>query len=372
MFTRIRKSRLYCRLRQYFPFRKESFFDDRGTIERGQPVLMEWPAHIKKPLVGIVQDYGRYPGWTKYLMFLETNSFPYAIYPIHNQNWLEKARDFDVIIGMPSNSSYHLEEIRTKYYLLETYLDKSCYPSASHALLYEDKKLESFLSKLYRFPFINTYVSYSQADALCLIEDLAYPLVSKIIPSASSVGVEMVHNRAQAKRIINKAFSQNGRKTHLIYFRQKNFVYFQDFIASDGYDLRVIVVGNHVFGFYRRVLKGDFRASGMNQEEKRELPQEAMQIARKVNTFIKSPLLVVDMVHGRDGKYYINEFSPLCQMSTIDQLQVDGMPGAYVFNPDGSYHFEPGVYWVHELALKEFFLNYYLPKLILKHGKGYR
>jgi hypothetical protein len=69
------------------------------------------------------------------------------------------------------------------------------------------------------------------------------------------------------------------------------------------------------------------------------------------------------MLHGLDDEYYIVEFSPLCQMETPAQLMVDGVPGAYVFDDDESYHFEPGRYWVHELALREFLLNDYLPRL---------
>ena len=64
----------------------------------------------------------------------------------------------------------------------------------------------------------------------------------------------------------------------MISYRQKNLVCFQEFIPNDGYDIRVIVVGNQIFGFYRKVPQGDFRASGMNIEEMRELPVEAMKI----------------------------------------------------------------------------------------------
>ncbi len=361
--TKIRKSLFYSRIRQYLPMLAWTITDDRARIDHAQDVLIDWPGQYTKPRVGIVQDYGPYPAWTRHARFLERNKFPYEIYAIQREDWLEKAGDFDVIVGVLSNTTFHLEEIRRKYYVLETLLKKSCFPSLQHVLLYEDKILEAQLAKIYGIPFVPTYVSHDEQDALRLIESLAYPVISKVNPSSSSVGVELIRTQAEARKIVRQAFSNNGRKIHVVYSRQKNYIYFQKFIPNDGYDLRVIVVGNRVFGYYRKAPEGDFRASGMHQEEKRSLPLEAMKIARKVNQAIKSPQLVVDMLHGQDGRYSINEYSPICQMSTLDQLQVDGVPGAYVFDDEDIVHFEPGSYWVHELALKEFFLNFYLPKI---------
>lgn len=366
MFMKIRKSILYTRLRQYFPMPDSLYTDDREQLDDSLILSMEWPDSIAKPRIGLVRDYLPYPSWTKYARFFEKNSIPYDIYPIHNQDWLERGREFDAIVGFPSNAAYHLEEVRKKYYLLEHDLGKICFPSAQHAFLYEDKRLEAYLSEIFDIPFAKAHISYDPTDAMNLVEELQYPVVSKIIPSSGSVGVELVRTKEQARKIVRQAFSHNGRKTHIVYSRQKNYVYFQDYIPNDGYDIRVIVIGDHVFGYYRKVPVGDFRASGMHHEEKRGLPIEAMRIARQANRAIKSPQLVVDCLRSTDGRYFVNELSPICQMSTLDQLQVDGTPGAYVFTDDDNYHFEAGSYWVHTLAIKEFLLNHYVPLAALK------
>jgi hypothetical protein len=75
---------------------------------------------------------------------------------------------------------------------------------------------------------------------------------------------------------------------------------FQGYIPNDGYYMRVIVVGNRFFGFYRKVLLVDFRASRMKLEEFWELLECAIKIALKLN----------------------------------------GVPGVYMFEADGSYHFD--------------------------------
>jgi glutathione synthase/RimK-type ligase-like ATP-grasp enzyme len=340
------------------------YIDDREEINDAEIVKIDWPAGVRKPRFGIVRDYEPYPRWTKYYRFLENNGFEYGLYDIHAHDWLEKATEYDIIIGIVSSEVWNLHEQREKYHFLETYLGKKTYPSSGHMNLYENKSLELYISKVYGFPFVNTYVSHEKNDALRLIESLRYPVVSKIIPSSGSVGVELILDAGQGRKIVQQAFSNAGRKSHIISFRQKDYIYFQEFVPNDRYDIRAIVVGNWVFGYYRKVLEGDFRASGMNQVEKRALPEEAMKIALKVNNVVKSPMLVVDMICGLDGKYYIVEFSPMCQMQLPEQLHVNGIPGVYISDHDETFHFEPGRYWVHELALKEFLLKDYLPGIL--------
>jgi glutathione synthase/RimK-type ligase-like ATP-grasp enzyme len=278
------------------------------------------------------------------------------------RNWLQDAEGLDVIVGMPSSEPYDVQEILYKFHFLETYMGKACYPTVRHVLLYENKSLEAFIAQSRGLPFAGTHISCDKADAMRMVEDLTYPVVSKIVPASGSLGVQLVRSLSQARRIVDAAFSQTGRRAHVAYFRQKDYVYFQDFVPNDGYDIRAIVIGAFVFGYYRKVPPNDFRASGMNLVEKRALPKEAMMLARRLNVVVESPMLVVDMLHGSDGYYYIIEFSPFCQMDTPEQLHVDGIPGAYVFDDEETCHFEEGKWWNHELALKEYLVTDYLPK----------
>lgn len=364
MFVKqIRKSLLYASIRQLFPMPEKSYFNDRDHINDAEVVLIDWPENVKKPRFGIVKDYGIYPRWTKYCRFLDNNSFNYDFYNIHASDWIEKAADYDIIIGITGNDYCELQELRKKFFVLENFLTKACYPSMKHIFLYEDKGLEAHIAKITGLPFAYSYISNDKQEAYQLLDVLKYPVVSKIENSSGSIGVELVKTKNQGRKIINQVFSMRGRGSQLSYYRQKNTIYFQDFIPNDGYDIRVIVVGSSAFGYYRKVLKGDFRASGMEQVEKRALPEEAIRIAFKMNKVIKSPQLVVDMVHGLDGNYSVIEYSILCQMEFPEQLHVNGVPGVYIFDNAGNYYFKPGRYWVHELALKEFLQKDYLENL---------
>ena len=177
------------------------------------------------------------------------------------------------------------------------------------------------------------------------------PLVSKIVPGAGSVGVQLIKSNRECVKIVRHAFSRSGRATHMPYLRQKDYVYFQQFIASDGYDLRVIIVDDKAF----RVFPTDARrmtfASGMGLVEKRQLPKAAIDLARRTH----ARTAVADARRGHASRYggtiWITELSPICQVDTAEQLHVDGVPRAY-HAEDDNRSFYPGRYWVHELAFR--------------------
>jgi hypothetical protein len=359
----LRTSPQYCRLRRYFPGSQNSYVDDRHTMVEAEVIRLNWPEGLPRPRIGIIRDLEPYPRWTKYWRFCEQNALACDVYDIHAQDWLTQAKRFDVIAGIWSCELHCLEELREKFWVLETQLHKATFPSFAEAFLYENKRLESYITSIHHLPFARTFITHNREDALSMLDKLPYPIVSKMVPASASVGMELIHTSRQARAIIERLFSPSGRKTQFPYARQKDFVYFQEFIPNDGYDIRAIVVGNWVFGYYRKVLPGDYRASGMNLVEKRELPKAAMVLALQLNGVVDSPMLVVDMLRGVDGRFQIIEYSPVCQMETPEQLHVDGVPGVYIFDEDGKCRFQCGRYWVNELALREFLLRYYLPTM---------
>lgn len=210
------------------------------------------------------------------------------------------------------------------------------------------------------FPVIETFISHSAPEALEKIQQLDYPLVTKVPVGAGSLGVELVKNAGEADAIVRQAFSPVGRTVYWPYFRQKDYIYFQKFTPNEGYDLRMIAVGNKVLGYYRDVPKGEFRASGMGIVRKGTLPDDAVQLAMDMIKKLDLVIAAIDMLRDSNGKFHIIEMSPLIQVDTPGQLHVDGVPGAYVFNSSGKFAFEPGKFWIQELALKEFFERWLL------------
>jgi len=343
-----------------------SLYDLDNYLNIAKPVIIN--SISKKNLrVGLVkpienEDYKGYVNnrayWTKYERFLKSNNYNYCFYNIHLSNWIEEADKFDIIIWHTYSSPDIQEEAETKIYFLEKFLKKKCFPSFDEIWSYENKVRASYLYKFFNLPAIPTFVSQNKLDAMDYINKTTFPIISKITTGSSSNDVIKLKNKKQALKYVDSCFSEIGRKTYWPYLRQKNYVYFQKFIEDATYDLRIIVIGNKVFGYYRYAKRGDFRASGAGIVDKKSLPEQAMLLAINAKKMLNSSTLAVDMLYSeKEQKFFIIETSIFIGVDTAEQLVVDGKPGYYVFDDSKTFTFNEGKFWIQELSLAEFFSN---------------
>lgn len=334
--------------------------DDRPLPEEVPPVIMDWPATTPKPLVGLVKDRDRPPYWTKYQRFLEKNEIPFHYYDPHTSNWASDAAEFDVIIWRVESPPTRIEEARRKIYLLERHANKICYPRYFTAQLYEDKILQWELLRRLGYPAISTFYSASYEETAKYFASAPYPLVSKIVTGSGSTGVTKISDRRAGLAMAKRVFSLQGLPTFWPYLRQHGYVLLQPLEPNAGYDLRVLVIGSKVFGYYRDAPEGDFRASGHSATRKECLPADAMDVARHIAHDLDQEMLAVDFLRRTDGSLGIIEMSAFVRVDTPRQLEVDGIPGAYQLDERGDYVFEAGEAWPQELALAEFFRRRWL------------
>jgi glutathione synthase/RimK-type ligase-like ATP-grasp enzyme len=253
-----------------------------------------------------------------------------------------------------------LEEMKRKIYILENRLGKKCFPDYETIMLFYDKVMEFYLLNLDNLPVAKTFISHNYSEIYSSINKLNYPLVNKLSYGAGSREVSMVKNEKQARKIVHNSFSLKGRRSNVSYYRQKNYVYLQEFVDGEGLDTRITVIGNMIFGYYRKPKKGDFRASGSGIVIKRDLPIEAIKIALETYYKIGKAMLAVDMVKDKNGQYKIIEISPYIWVITPIQMMVNGIIGGYKLHPDGTLEFVKCSCWPQELALKTFFEQTYL------------
>ena len=327
-------------------------------IDDAEHVTIHFPNNIEKPKVGVVYD-GIYLGetlptayWPKYKRFLDYNEIPYGFINMNRSTWIEDCINYDIIAWHVSNEPSSLEDAQTKIYLLENYYNKTCYPSQKEIWFYEDKIKQHYLFRILGIPTVETFITNDDSEALRYIQNLKFPIVSKIKTGSESKGVKLITNRKEASKHIDKVFLE-GEKTYWTYLKQKDYVYYQHFLADALYDLRVIGVGNKYFGYFRLRPKDDFRASGAGIYEKKEIPYEVLEIARSVKEALRATLIAVDLICSeKDKSYKVIEASIFIRVDTPEQLKVNGVPGYYQYD-GGKFTFKPGRYWVQELALNE-------------------
>jgi len=331
--------------------------DDSSTSVKFSldPVVMLWPRNVPKPRVGLVPDVDVYPYWTKYRRFLEVNAIPFELYDIHRSDWRQKATDLDFIVWRPMGFPYELEECRRKFWILERYLGKLCYPTFSEALIYEDKILQYELLDQLGFPVVPTFVSHCETEALAHAASGSYPAVWKIACGSGSFGVELIKDRRSAERYIRQVFSFAGRRTYWPFAAQKNEIYVQPLLPNAGYDLRILAIGNSIMGYYRTPPRGEFRASGMHAFHFAPLPVEAMDLARRVRDALGLTVVALDVLADPTERHFsIIEISMFIQIDEYFELEIDGTPGTYVFE-DGEYRFVPRTVAPQDLMLEELF-----------------
>ncbi len=360
---------MLTRLKRYFSIRILGNPDIRNPreddVELYKPcdVIVDWPREKKKPFVGLTRDTNENPHWTKYRRFLKNNGFDFEIFEYHRSDWLEAAKNFDLIIWSPNSGPAELDEIKRKIYILEKKLGKKCFPDYETLLLCDDKVMSTYFLKMNGLPVADTFISNDYHEIEQMKTKFLFPLVSKRFHGASSREVDLIKNPGQLSRFSRRAFSFYGKKCSNAYFRQKNYVYLQRLVNGDGLDVRVNVAGNVVTGYFRKPKRNDFRASGSGIVIKEDLPLEAVEIALKTYGLIGKAMLGVDMMRDREGKFWIIEISPFIGVITPIQMKVDNVPGCYFLLEDGTLQFREENYWPQELAMKNFLeRNYLLPE----------
>lgn len=329
-------------------------------LEQADKVYLSYKPNIKVGLAVIDTDYSNL-GYValrdyrpKFERFLKNNNIDYDYYnPLHS-NWLEESKKFDLVIWHTNSDPCTQEIAESKIYTIEK-LGIKCYPSFDEIWSYENKVRASYLYELYDLPAIPTFITHSKKEAIDYLKNTKFPIISKISTGSASKGVEKIDNIEQGLNLVKKSFSNTGRPTYFAYQNQKNYVYFQDFIEDADYDLRIICINDEFFGYYRYPNEGDFRASGAGNYEKKEIPNEALDLAHEARMRFGATCLATDLVYSRKlNKFMIIESSIFIGIDTCEQLSINGIAGKYVRKTNGSYDFVKGKYWIQELTLKHF------------------
>ncbi|MDP4545693.1 hypothetical protein Q8P09_11465 [Psychrobacter faecalis] len=327
-------------------------------LEQAEKVLLENKPDIVVGLVkgsdsysdiGLVRERDYYP---KYERFLRNNNIDYEFYNPLLSNWMEKAKRFDLIIWHTSSDPATQEIAEGKIYILEK-MGKICLPNYDEVWSYENKIRANYLYDLYDLPSIPTFISHSKSDTLDYLSDAKFPIISKISTGSASYGVDKIDNLNEAKKLVDQVFSYKGKETYFKYINQKEYVYFQDFIEDATYDLRIMCVGEDLFGYYRYPNKGDFRASGAGNYQKKEIPVEALELAYQVYKAFGSNFLATDFVYSEKTKQFlIIESSVFIGVDSCEQLAINDVAGKYIRKSANEYDFVKGRFWVQELTLK--------------------
>lgn len=284
--------------------------------------------------------------WVEYCI---ENEVPFEKVNCFDNNIIAKLERFDALLW---HWVYHVpSDVLVAKSLLQTLesMGKIVFPDIATCWHYDNKIGQKYLLETIGAPLVPTYVFYEKDEVLEWINTTSFPKVFKLSTGAGSENVKLVRTRQQAANLCKKAFGKgflpragyfsdikhkvsktttasiilqkmkraphtlmNIRRTNKLRGREKGYVYFQEFIPGNLYDIRITVIGDRAFGFLREVRKNDFRASGsglISYDIKGRIDDKAIKLAFDVAQKLRSQSLAIDFLRDRNGNYFIVEIS---------------------------------------------------------------
>jgi glutathione synthase/RimK-type ligase-like ATP-grasp enzyme len=311
-----------------------------------------------------------------WISYCKLHKIDYKIVNCYDSNIFQQLEDCDALMWHFSHVNYK-DMLFAKQLLFSVSLaGKKVFPDFQTMWHFDDKVGQKYLFEFLEVPMVTSYVFYSKAEAMLWVSHTTFPKVFKLRGGAGSANVKLVLSNLEAKKIIRKAFGRGflqfdrmenlhervrkfkeGRDSIIgvakgiarliipIEFskmrsREKGYVYFQDYIPNNSFDIRVIVINQKAFAIKRLVRKNDFRASGSGHilYDKKEFDERCVQIAFDATEKIQSQCAGYDFVFDENKNPLIVEVS-------------------YGFNPHG-YDSCTG-YWDREMQWHEGLINPY-------------
>jgi len=132
--------------------------------------------------------------------------------------------------------------------------------------------------------------------------------------------------------------------------RQRDYIYFQEFLPGNAFDTRITVVGNRAFGFQRANRPNDFRASGSGKlvYDPAKVDKRCLAVAFEVADRIKSHSVAFDFLFSPQGHPMIGEIS-YCYMPQA----IHACPGHW----DSSLRWHEGHVWPQDAILDDLLLS---------------
>jgi len=244
--------------------------------------------------------FKHYSQWTDtWVEFCENNEIDYEIIDCYSLDILEKLKEFDILLWHFGN--YVLQDMlfaRSILYSAKN-LGLKVFPDFNDSWHFDDKIAETYALQSVKAPLPRSWMFYTLNDLMKWVNtNNEFPLVAKLRTGSGSHNVVLIKHRSQLIKYGRKMFSNGfspvpsfGYKAtsnfkssknwadikrrikkipeflHTLsrakqFPNEKNYVYLQEFLPNDGFDLKIVVIGDKLSYICRNIRKGEFRASG--------------------------------------------------------------------------------------------------------------
>ena len=282
----------------------------------------------------------------RWIPYCESHNISFKIVDCYQSDIIEQLNDCDALMWHFNHKSPKASKFARQLLFAVKASGKKVFPDFNTVWHFDDKIAQKYLFESLHLPGVNTYVYYTETLALQWAASTSYPKVFKLRNGAGSDNVRLVENQKQAIRLVKQAFGKGFRQyqpirnlkerlrklragkttswdaikgiIRLVYTTEysrvtaseKGYVYFQDFVPGNNYDIRVIVIGGQAFAIKRLVRENDFRASGSGfiLYEKEHFDEATIRLAFEISEKLNSQCMAYDFVY-QDNKPLLLEIS---------------------------------------------------------------
>jgi len=274
----------------------------------------------------------------RWIDYCEAHKIPYKIVDCYKTDIIQQLADCDALM-------WHFNHQSSKDVLFAKQLlysvkasGKMVFPDFETVWHFDDKVGQKYLLEAIDAPLVPSFVFYTKEKALEWSDHTDFPKVFKLRGGAGSANVRLARTKSEAIKLIHKAFGRGfspyegwsnleerirkyklGKTTLFDVFkgiirlfyttefariagRERGYVYFQDFIPKNSFDIRVIVLDGKAFAIKRMVRENDFRASGSGfiKYEKENFTDETVRLSFDIAEKLKSKCLALDFVYFKN------------------------------------------------------------------------
>jgi glutathione synthase/RimK-type ligase-like ATP-grasp enzyme len=321
----------------------------------------------------------------RWIAHCEENNIKYKKVDCYSNDIIQQLEGCDALMWNHYQAS-EIDKIFAKQLLFSLEVSgKKVFPDFCTGWHYDDKVGQKYLFEAIGAPLVPSYVFYSKESATEWINQAAFPKVFKLRNGAGSWNVKLVKNKTEAFNLVNIAFGNGFSHQHnpidllkenwrlyklgkrrkrqvwgafkKLFFvpkqerklsRESNYVYFQEFIPRNDFDIRIIVIRNKAFAIKRMVRENDFRASGSGVifYGKENFDDRTVKLAFDTSKKMKSKCAAFDFIYDKGNPLivevsydFVSSVYDMCEGYWDDNLVWH--PGN--FNPYG---------WMVELLLE--------------------
>lgn len=223
------------------------------------------------------------------------------------------------------------------------------FPNKYTSWHFDDKISQKYLFEAMNIDSVSSYVFYNHDIAKKWVSQIEqFPLVFKLRRGSGSTSVKLMRSREDFIRNSNRMFSRGispissishdfSKRVKSIktlndlkiaynkiitrisnkifgihtYPNEVGYIYAQEFIKDNNFDIRIVVIGNKAYGIKRMVRKNDFRASGSGNiiYDVSQIDINCVSKSFKISEKLKTQSIAIDFVFDNNKNPLVIEIS---------------------------------------------------------------